>query len=485
MECATVTRRRSSLSRRDSGGRPDRREISDLVCALDGADPVRQESLKEQIIACGTGAVDTLVRALDSEKRSIRTIIIYLLSQIREPRAREPIVSQLHDQDPGVREAAARALALLPCGQSIQPLERLVRQDPQIEVRITAARTLVDLFQAGFEEGVGTLIATLYDTGADRRLRIAALSILPLLRGRERQDMVRHLRDEKDPEIASRARLLEGASGKAGTPDEQAIRRALRDLASASSELQDRALGTLIEAGVTVIQPLVQEMLWRYDDAEYCRRAGRVLRGLGARQLRPVAEYLEILEEPNPLEVIVDALGWIEDKRHLYRLKDLIDRLGRLITREPGDLSAQGLERVRAKAHLQLAKIGSRVAIADLKETLRSPVRKVHVEHLLSVARIGKQEELADLLHAFGKEEPWMRERIRQVFQDIKKRERIRLTSRLFASYTAEENDALRELLSRPRSPDTRDTTTRTNAPGKRRARLGGGRIDRLPQPSR
>jgi len=394
--------------------------------------------------------VAALIEALEGESDAVRSKAISILSLIRDPRALEPIIAQLLDRDYRLREDAAMALARFPLKKSVPALEKALRTDGRHEVRVAALQSLIVLFEAGFDEAIREVITVLFDASHDRRMRHAALAVIPLLRPREQRALLKKLRSDQDPEIARQAVQIEQALERPPRPDEADLRRALGDLASPRGERWNEALQLLVSFGERVIDPLIIEMVRKSRDAEYCARAGMVLRGLGARRLRPIVDYLERLEDPLPLEVIVEVVGMLEDKPLIYKLKDLIERL-----KARGETASEGetpdeMHRVRAKAHLQLARIGSRVAIDDMKETLSAPGIRIGLDLLAAVELIGKPDELLDLMRAYRKEDPWMRDQIRKVFLGIMRRERIRRTNRIFSSLSTGDRRTLDSILGPP-----------------------------------
>ena len=388
-----------------------------------------------------------LLDALDGECPVLRSRAISVLSLIRDSRAWEPIVAQLLDREVRVRVAAALALARFPCSRSVPTLERALRQDGRHAVRLAALQSLIALFEAGFEEAVVEVVSLLFEQKADRRLRYAALGVIPLLPPRQSRGLLRRLRSDPNPDMAAVARKIEVAAAGGVEPDLSALPAALLDLASPRPERWNQALHRLVGFGEQTIAPLVEEMLRRSRDPEYCTRAGMVLRGLGPRRARPIVDWLERVDDPLPLEVLVEAVGGLEDKPLIYRLKDVIDRL-RERERDPARRPPpEEMQRVRARCHLQLARIGSRVAIDDLKDCLGSPDVRIPVEMLAAVERIGKRDELLDLLRAWRKEEPLLRSRIRDVFLLIARREKVRRTNRIFSALCPEDRAALEQIL--------------------------------------
>ena len=107
------------------------------------------------------------------------------------------------------------------------------------------------------------------------------------------------------------------------------------------------------------------------------------------------------------------------------------------------------MQRVRAKAHLELARIGSRVAIQDLQAMLADSDRRLPLEALGAVERIGKRDELPLLLRCYLREDPFTRGRIAGVVRTILKRERIRRNSVALRVLPAESKRALDGILAR------------------------------------
>jgi hypothetical protein len=107
------------------------------------------------------------------------------------------------------------------------------------------------------------------------------------------------------------------------------------------------------------------------------------------------------------------------------------------------------MQRVRAKAHFELARIGSRVAIQDLQSILADTGRRIPLEAFAAVERIGKKDEIPLLLRAYTREDPFTRGRIAVVVRAILKRERIRRNSVALRSLPAELRRALESILAR------------------------------------
>ena len=223
------------------------------------------------------------------------------------------------------------------------------------------------------------------------------------------------------------------------------------ELGSPRYERWNEALHRLIGLGSRALPALIVEMRARHKDPEFTSRAAMALKGMGPRRLKPVADYLQSVVEPLPLEVLVDVVASIGDKPLIYRLRDLIASLDQREVGANGFAGPDPYARVRGKAHLALARIGSRVAVADLKKTLADPSRRVDAELLAAVAKIGTRHELAGLVAAYCRENTsWMRAQIRDVFSQIVRREKIRRRDSLFDALAKQFGGALAEILAQP-----------------------------------
>jgi hypothetical protein len=170
-----------------------------------------------------------------------------------------------------------------------------------------------------------------------------------------------------------------------------------------------------------------------------------VLRAMGHKRASRLARILDRVEEPLPLQVLVEVIGAFGDKPMIYGLTGLIERIAASPACDGNGLDP--MQRVRAKAHLELARIGSRVAVKDLRAALRDRERRIEIEMLAAVEKIGKPEEILDLVRAHKFEDRFMRERIADVVRSIFKRERMRRTHPTFAALSPDSRRVLDAML--------------------------------------
>jgi HEAT repeat protein len=421
--------------------------IRDLVRTLASTDRHKLEAAKARLIIQGARAVEALVEALEGGNDRLKLQAMPLLALIRDARAREPLIAMLRDREPKIREAAARALSRFPSRETIACLERVLKTDMRAEVRVAAVQSLATIFDEGHEAALEELLGVLFDPEESRRVRLAAFAVLPLLSLRQRRAVLKKLRDDPDEEIAARAAGLEDEAVRTEPDDDGAISRLTIELASTNHARWNDALHRLIALGSRSLPYLVTAMRARHKDPEFASRAAMVLKGLGPRRLRPVVDYLDSVVEPLPLEVLIDVVASLDDRPLTYRLRDVLDSLDARRASVNGFAGQDPYARVRGRAHLALARIGSRVAVADLKKTLCDPLRRVDSDLLTALAKIGTRGELPDLLRAHRREDPWMKARIRDVFWQIVRREKIRRSGSLFRSLGQQDRQALHEII--------------------------------------
>ncbi len=354
----------------------------------------------------------------------------------------------LLDRDPRMREIAARCLARFPSLDAVAALERLLKREKIREVRVSSVHGLLELYEAGQDTAIRRILEVLLDAKEDPKIRAASMALLPLLRPTARRGLLRRLRQDGVEEIARRAAEITEEDETPAPRDRSGIETLVRELAADDYAVWNEALHRLAAAGPAVSEAIVAEMRRRSGDPEYCTRAGMALKALGPRRVRGLADALDVVDEPLPLQILVEVAGTIGEKPLIYRLKSVIERVAPR-PETAGTSRFDTMQRVRAKAHFELARIGSRVAIQDLQSILTDADRRVPLEALAAVEQIGKKDEIPLLLRAYLREDPFTRGRIAGVVRTILKRERIRRNSVALRSLSAELRRALEGILAR------------------------------------
>jgi HEAT repeat protein len=426
-------------------------EIPELIQRLGSRKRTCVDTARARLSIIGPRAVEDLVDALEGDDTRVRARVMPLLALIQDSRGRKPLIAMLLDRSGRLREIAARSLGRFPAEETVAALNRTLVKDRGEKVKIAAVQSLVEQYAAGQDRAICRVLEIVSDTSASTGVRLAALALLPKLRPSARDGIFERLKHDPDAELRqAAARVAEAIAAGAEPPAE--IGAALSALASNDYATWNEAVGHLAVCGSTAIGPLVDEMQSRAHDPELCKRAGMALKAMGPRRARAISDKLDQVEEPLPLQVLVEVIGALGEKSQIYRLKDLIDRLAEWPTHPADVYGWDAMQRVRAKAHLELARIGSRVAIQDLREALGDAERRVELELLSAVELIGKRDEIVVLLRAYGREDTFMRERIADAVRTIRKREHIRRNNRIFQTLNREQLRALAEILPPVRS---------------------------------
>jgi len=428
--------------------RPRATEVPELVRLLGSRRPKLVDRARARLSIIGSHSVVALVEALEGDNNRIRSHAMPLLALIQDARGREPLIAMLLDRDARMREIAARCLARFSSLDAVAALERLLKREKVREVRVCAVHGLLELYEAGQDAAIRRLLEVLLDPKEDAKIRMASMALLPLLRPAARRGLLRRLRQDAIEEVAKRAEEITEEDEAPASRDRSRIDALLRELAARDYAVWNEALHRLASAGPAASDAIVTEMRRRAGDPEYCTRAGMALKALGPRRVRGLAEALDTVDEPLPLQVLVEVAGTIGEKSLIYRLKSVIERVA---PRSDGGGSSRfdTMQRVRAKAHLELARIGSRVAIQDLQSMLADCDRRLPLEALGAVEQIGKKDEIPLLLRSYLREDPFTRGRIAGVVRTILKRERIRRNSIALRSLPAELTRALEGILAR------------------------------------
>ncbi len=426
-------------------------EIPRLVRQLGSRRDSIVEAARARLCAHGPRAVDALIEAVEGGSPRVRAQAIPVLGLIQDPRGREPIAALLLDRDPHLRELAARALAWFPSPQAVASLEVLVRREKTPDVRVAAVQAMLEQFASGQEGALGSVLGLLFDPTEDASVRVAATALVPMLRPTSRRGILGRLRRDPAPAVARRARELESQPDRPRARGAAAMRRLARDLAADDHAAWNEALRRLAAGGASSVEPLVAEMRRRAHDPEYCARAGVVLKAIGTRAARGIAAALDRVREPVPLQVLVEVIGALGEKALVYRLRDLIARIASDSAGRSDRNGFDPLQRVRAMAHLELARVGSRVAVDDLRRILFDPGRRLESEIPAALELIGARDELPGLLMAHSREDRFLRQRICAAVRAIMKRERIRRHDAVFRAATGRQRRAIESIFPRPR----------------------------------
>lgn len=433
-------------------------EIAELVSRLGSRSRGRVDSARARLSIIGARGVEPMIEALEGTNNRVRARVMPLLAAIGDPRGRESLIAMLLDRNARMRLIAARCLARFPSPDAVAALERSLEKEKRNDVRIAAVHGLVEQYSGGQDGAIRRVLDILLDEDEDCDVRVAAFSLLRVLRLNQRRSIVRRLCSDPSETVRQHATRFAASPAPDPEPSIEEMQGWLERLGDDDYVVWNESVQRLSACGAEVIDPLVDTMRLHAEGPEYCTRAAIVLKSLGPRRGRALGQALERVVEPLPLQTLIEVIGALGEKSLIYRLKDLIDRLA---SQPRGETGFDPCLRVRAKAHVELARIGSRVAIADLREALNCAAGPTDFDMLSAVARIGKRDELPLLLRAWKREDEFTRRKIAAAVRSIMKRERIRRNARILQTLMPDERHALLQILppatSRPRRTAARN----------------------------
>ena len=419
-------------------------EIQELIQRLGSPRQVEVDSSKARLSVIGARAVERLIESLGGDDNQIRGHAIQLLALIKDPRGRGPLATLLRDESLAIREKAAHGLARFPTAETVASLQRFLRSESDVVVRIAAVQALIELYDAGQDDALRDVLGLVLDSDEQARLRLAACAILPRLKTAERRRILKRLMQDRSRKVAALAERLQNG-GNVDERREPTLDDLLSDLAAPNYETWNEALHQLSRRSIDSINPMIEAMRRRPADPEFCTRIGMALKALGPRRGRPVAEALEWVVEPLPLQTLVEVIGALNVNALTYRLKDFLE----MSSPEADGDGPDHLQRARAKAHLELARIGSRVAIRELRDDLRRKGYRIEPELLAALELIGQKDELLDLIRIYGREDAYIRQRIATAVRTIMKREKIRQSNALIRGLSPAHRKNLDTILGR------------------------------------
>ena len=303
------------------------------------------------------------------------------------------------------------------------------------------------------ERAVERLLASL--PAATPAARLGILSVLGRLRdSRARAPLLKLIEDEDE----SVARLA--AETAASDPDPRAVEPLSRALASprpAPRRTAAAALARLHAAGVVeALAPLLDRLFDEAEDAAVRGLALEAVSLLGPRQLKPVLERLratsgaELADRIEGLQTARPTSRRSEDVREpmaegpaaIPRLRRRLEELSeRLAAGEaPGRIAQE-----KARLHVALAGLGSRIALHDLREMLQArPCRAA--EGLLEAAGRLADPTLLPAIVGLAADEAVLFEACASVFTSTARRARLRRNSRALKTVKAAHRETLERM---------------------------------------
>lgn len=377
------------------------KRIQELLFRLESTVAAERESAVARLTLLGPRTIPHLQDFLGKARATGRLAALEVLEGLGEVRALASVLPLTKDANEDVARRAIEVAARFPEPATAAALGEVLSSGSPSR-RPGAVRSLGHLQRLGLVEAVEPLLGLLLDEGEDDSLRLQALDSLSSLDLRALLPALQTLARDRSP----------------------AVVRGARDLMSRRSGAQRTEPAP--EDGIPTLL---------------------------ARLARPRISSAEV-------STIVDALV----KRRSPALLPLLGRRLDALSAEAAALGAEATARSKARIHLALGALGSRIALHDLREMLKA--RPLHAApDLLAAAHLVGDASLVPALAALAADEPRLLGPAATAFQAIARRLKLRRTSRTVKALGPQHKAALELLWSHER-------TASVGASGERNRRL-------------
>lgn len=251
--------------------------VMPLIFALDDTREDTRQEVMRALTRIGPQAMESMLLEATHDRPLIRRGIVETLGNLHDPRATDPLIRALCDDDRRVREEAARALGKAGDPKAIGPLISLLN-DPYGQVRNEAVRTIVSLGQPAISPLIEALVseeAEVPQRAAFALVQIGRVSVGPLIEGLS----------------ATNPATRKGSAGILGhIRDKTAIPALIGTLNDPDRDVRREIIKALAELGAAPVGPLIEvfrtgEPLARYGAME-------ALWMIGAQALPPLRDAL-------------------------------------------------------------------------------------------------------------------------------------------------------------------------------------------------
>jgi HEAT repeat protein len=344
------------------------------AAAIDALDQHGQESLERVVdelsdqdlrSAADWVAAKAFAEVLDADKPELRMAAATGLGRVGDPSVTAALVKRLSDPDTRVRARSATACGRIGDPRAVNALERLLQQDPSIEVRTAAAEALGDIETSGSLKAL--LGAAADDSESVRRVIADALgqfgSVDPV------DTLVEYLDD--DSESVRRTAMFSTVEILSNAPSKQ------------SHEVREATADKLEDATADEVIPPLSEILTESSGAPQRRNAAWLLGRVVGDEYRELAR-----------DALLDALG-DEDgmtaqfaATSLARLDDP-DLEAELLALVREDEESVDIE-ARSKALFVLGKVGGETAREELGEFVdRTDADELREQAFSALSKLG------------------------------------------------------------------------------------------------
>lgn len=321
-------------------------ELADLLERLGGTDAVARDAAAARLLLVGRRALAPLLTWLPAASASGREAAAGLLEQLPGASALQALIELLDDESDAVSARAAEALAARSDAATALPaLERaLARRSPVPRTALAALGRIA----ADQPEALGPITRLALDPAAPHDLGHAALGVLKRLAPREATAV----------EAEMKARRAAAAPAAEPAPAAPAPAPPPPAPVPAPPEPSSAATGSIEELRLVLREPVAPER---------ALRAEQLVSALGGEALAVAREVALASHDPLALRVAVEALALAPRADAAPRLLDLLARLA-----FEGVVAPDARAEIAARAHRALGRLGSRLALHDLRDRLRA-----------------------------------------------------------------------------------------------------------------
>jgi HEAT repeat protein len=352
------------------------------------------------------------VAGAQDDETALRVEAIEAIARIGTPTAVPIARARLRDPERSVREAAVRAVAALRDDGAITALNGIVRNDPEVTVKIAAVQALA-LLPAGRSEGRATLVAALRDPSPLVR-RVAASAIGSLSLSDAAPDLLTAYRQERDPSVQQA--VIYAVARIPHPPQQTDTIEAVLLGAGRSDAVEVREAAIFSLGSFSSPRALAMVRTALSDDNE--RVQGAAIQSTGRqRNAEAVPQLIPLLDDQRPgvRAAAVESLGRIGDRRAasplVAKLNDQDEYVQKQAKRwlsalQANDELTQALQDpsapVRLRAIETLAAGSAQVPVGALIQALGDEDYDVRVAATALLSRTADDNDVGSIVQAIG-----------------------------------------------------------------------------------
>jgi len=371
------------------------RRIQDLLGRLESAAAAERDSAVAQLTLLGPRTLSNVPGFLSRASRTGRLGALDLLERLGAPASLPLVLGLIRDGQEEVARRAIEVAAAFPDPRTAEALTTVLASGAPA-LRAAAAASLSRLHGLGLVEAVDPLLRLLFSVDEDESLRLAALEALSAIEPRTLRPALRRLAGDESPALVRAAADLLARLGNVKAP--------------------------------TVTAP-------SHPHASLATWLGRL-----------TSSRTHAADVPKVLAALVAQ----RSAALVPHLRQRLEELGR----DAADATAESVARAKARVHLALAALDSRIALHDLRDMLKARPLYAAKDLLTAAEQVG-DASLVAAIAAIAADDPGLAEPTATAFRAIALRGRLRRTSRVIRALRPEHRAAVESLLprQRPASP--------------------------------